>query len=76
MLMSDKQIWWEAPNAVRIPLGIALAIAWYLRMRRIYIGIKTTPQRSPQVRRIEVTIATVLWTFILIAATVLLTFHR
>jgi len=64
MLLLDKTIWWQEANSVRIPLGIALAIAWGFRLRRIYVDVKNAPKRSPRVRRIEVIVATVLWTFI------------
>ena len=62
--MVDKQIWWQAPNAVRIPLGILLAIGWTFRLRLIYFGVKNTPKRSPRMRHIEIVTVTVLWSFI------------
>ena len=67
----DKRIWWQEPNPVRIPLGITLAILWFFRLRMVYQGIKNAPKRSPKVRRIEVIVAATLWTFILLAVTVL-----
>ena len=76
MFGSDKLIWWQEPNSVRIPLGILLAIAWYSRLRTVYFGIKNTPKRPPRVRGIEVRVAIGLWTFILVAVTVLFITHR
>ena len=75
VLLLDK-IWWEEPNSVRIPLGIALVIAWGFRLRRIYVSVKNAPERSPRVRRIEIIAATVLWTFIAMSVMVLLVFAR
>jgi hypothetical protein len=75
-MLIDKQIWWEAPNAVRIPLGIVLAIAWTFRLRGIYWGIKNTPRRSPRVRRIEILAVSVLWGFIAIGVAVVLLTRR
>jgi hypothetical protein len=72
LLALDKQIWWQAPNAVRIPLAIVLAIAWTFRLRRVYFGIKNTPKRSPRVRHIEIVTVTVLWSFIALGVTFLL----
>ena len=28
----DKRIWWQEPNAVRIPVAITLAILWFRRL--------------------------------------------
>jgi hypothetical protein len=61
VLAADRQIWWQAPNAVRIPLGIVFAIAWTFRLRRVYFDIKNTPKGSPRVLRIEIVTVTVLW---------------
>jgi hypothetical protein len=66
-MLADKQIWWQAPNSVRIPLGIVLAIAWTLRLRRVYRGIKNTPKRSPRVRRIELITVVARWSFIAVS---------
>jgi hypothetical protein len=76
MLLLDKKIWWQEANSVRIPLGIALAIAWGFRLRRVYVDVKNAPKRSPRVRRIEVIVATVLWTFIAVGVAMLLIFAR
>jgi hypothetical protein len=65
MLLSDKQIWWEAPNAVRIPTGMVLALALGLRIYGVYRSSKDTPKRSPKMMRIE-----------RIVAISLLEFHR
>jgi hypothetical protein len=62
VLLIDKQIWWQEPNSVRIPLGIVLAIAWSFRLRRIYVDVKNAPERSPKVRRIEIIAVISLWT--------------
>ena len=67
----DKRIWWQEANSVRIPLAIMLVIAWFFRLRTVYQEIKSTPKRSPRVRRIEGIIAASLWTFILLAVAVL-----
>jgi hypothetical protein len=44
----DKQIWWEAPNAVRIPTGILVALVLGLRVYGVYRSSKNTPKRSPK----------------------------
>jgi hypothetical protein len=75
-MLIDKQVWWEAPNAVRIPLGIVLAIAWTFRLRGIYWGIKNTPRRSSGVRHIEILAVSVLWGFIAIGVAVVLLTRR
>jgi hypothetical protein len=72
----DKKIWWQEANSVRIPLGIVLAIAWGFKLRRIYLGVKSAPKRSPRVRHIEVIVATSLWTFIAVGVTLLLIFAK
>ena len=72
MLLIDKQIWWQEPNSVRIPLGIVLAIAWTFRLRRVYVDVKNAPKRSPKVRRIEVISVIALWSFIAVGVTLLL----
>ena|SRR5437879_770989 len=72
VLLIDKQIWWQGPNSVRIPLGIALAVAWTLRLRRIYADVKNAPKRSPKVRRIEIIVLSVLWSFIAVSVTLLI----
>lgn len=76
MLLIDKQIWWQEPNSVRIPLGIVLAIAWTLRLRRIYAEVKNAPKRSPKVRHIELIVVIALWSFIAIGVTFLLMTKR
>ena len=72
----DKKTWWQESNSVRIPLGIALAVAWGFRLRGIYLNVKNAPKRSPKVRRIEIIVATILWTFIVVSVTLLLIFER
>jgi len=74
MLPGDKQIWWEAPDAVRIPTGILVAILLGLRIYGVYRSSKNTPQRSPKVRRIERIVAISLWSFIAVGVTLLLLF--
>jgi hypothetical protein len=76
LFIFDKKIWWQEPNSVRIPLGIVLAFAWSLRLRRIYEDVKNAPKRSPRVQRIEFIVATILWCFIAVGATLLLIFAR
>jgi hypothetical protein len=48
MLLNDKQIWWEAPNAVRVPSGIVVALALGLRIYGVYRSSKDTPQAFVQ----------------------------
>jgi len=74
-MFSDKQIWWEAPNAVRIPTGILVALALGLRFYGVYRSSKNT-KRSPKVRRIERIVAISLWSFIAAGVTLLLLFKR
>jgi hypothetical protein len=69
-VLGDKQIWWQVRNAVHT--GIALAVLWCFRLRGVYTEIKNAPRRSPKVRRIEIIVATGLWTFILLAVIVFL----
>jgi hypothetical protein len=76
MLLADKQIWWEAPNSVRIPTGILLALAWGLRIYSVYRSSRNTPERSPRVRHIERIVAISLWSFIAVGVTLLLLFKH
>jgi hypothetical protein len=73
--MPDKQIWWEAPNSVRIPTAISVALVLGLRIYSVYRNSKNT-KRSPKVRRIERIIAISLWSFIGVAVALLLLFKR
>jgi len=76
MFLPGKQIWWEAPNTVRIPTGILVALLLGLRIYSVYRSSKNTPKRSPKVRRIERIVAISLWSFIAAAVTLLLLFRR
>ena len=76
MLPGDKQIWWDAPNAVRIPTGILVALALGLRAYGVYRSSKNTPKRSPKIRRMERIVAISLWSFIAVSLTLLLLFQR
>jgi hypothetical protein len=76
LLRNDKQIWWEAPNAVRIPTGIVVALLLGLRIYGVYRSSKNTPKRSPKVRRIERIVAISLWSFIAVGVTLLLIFKH
>ena len=76
MFLDEKQIWWEAPNAIRIPTGIAVALALGLRIYGVYRTSKNTPKRSPKLRRIESIVAISLWSFIAVGVTLLLFFKR
>jgi hypothetical protein len=76
MFLNDKQIWWEAPNSVRIPTGIVVALALGFRIYGVYRGVKNTPKRSPKVRRIERIVAISLWSFIAVGVTLRLVFKR
>jgi hypothetical protein len=40
MSQGDKQIWWEAANAIRIPTGILVAFALGLRIYGFYQNSK------------------------------------
>ncbi|MGH9512165.1 MAG: hypothetical protein ACRD2U_08505, partial [Terriglobales bacterium] len=70
-VFADKQIWWEAPNSIRIPTGIIVAFALGLRVYGVYRSSKNTPKRSPQVRRIERIVAISLWSFIAVWVSIL-----
>jgi hypothetical protein len=76
MFLDDKQIWWDAPNSIRIPTGIVIALALGLRIYGVYRSSKNTPQRSLKIRPIEHVAAISLWSFILVAVTLLLIFKR
>jgi hypothetical protein len=76
MLLNDKQIWWDAPNSVRIHYGIAVALILGLRIYGVYRSSKNTPERSPKVRRIERIVAISLWSFIAAGVTLLLLFRH
>jgi hypothetical protein len=76
MLLNDKQIWWDAPNAVRIPTGIVVALILGLRIYGVYRSSRNTPKRSPKVRRIERIVAISLWSFIAVGVALLLIFKR
>jgi hypothetical protein len=76
MLLNDKQIWWGAPNSVRIPTGIAVVLVLSLRIYGVYRSSRNTPKRSPKVRRIERIVAISLWSFIAVSVTLLLIFKR
>ena len=76
MFLNDQQTWWEAPNSIRIPTGIVVALVLCLRTYSVYRSSKNTPQRSLRVRRIERILAISLWSFIAVAVTLLLLFKR
>ncbi len=76
MLLADKQIWREAPNSVRIPTGILVALALGLRCYGVYRSARNTPKRSPKVQRIERIVAISLWSFIAAAVALLLISER
>jgi hypothetical protein len=76
MFLADKQIWWEAPNSVRIPTGILVVLALGLRFYAVYRSSKNTPTRSPRVRRIERIVAISLWSFVAVGVVLLLLFKR
>jgi hypothetical protein len=75
-VFNDKRIWWDAPNAVRIPTGMVAALILCLRIYGVYRSSKNTPKRSPKVRRIERIVAISLWSFIAVGVTLLLIFKR
>jgi cobalamin biosynthesis protein CobD/CbiB len=74
--LDDQKIWWDAPNSVRIPTAIVVALAVGLRVYGVYQSSKNTPRRSPKVRRIERIIGISLWIFIAVGVTLLLIFRR
>jgi hypothetical protein len=76
MFLSDKQVWWDAPNSIRIPTAIGVALVLGIRIYGVYRSSKSTPRRSPKVRRIESIIAISLWSFIAAAVTLLLIFKH
>jgi hypothetical protein len=76
MFLTDKQIWWEAPNAVRIPTAILVVLALGFRIYGVYRSSKNAPKRSLKVRRIERIIAIGLWSFIAVGIVFLLLFKR
>ena len=75
-LLLVKQIWWEAPNSVRIPTAILVFFVLGLRLYSVYRSAKNTPKRSPKVRRIENIVAVSLWSFIAMGVVLLLIFVR
>jgi hypothetical protein len=75
-MLNQKQIWWEAPNAVRIPAGILVALLLGLRIYGVYRSSKNTPKRSPKVSRIERIVAISLGSFIAVGVALLLFFQR
>jgi hypothetical protein len=76
MLLADKQIWWEAPNSVRISAGILVALALGLRIYIVYQSSRNTPKRSPRVRHLERIVAISLWSFIAVGVTLVLLFKH
>ena len=74
MFLADKQIWWEAPNAIRIPTGILIFFLLGFRTYGVYKSARSTPRRSPKVVRIERVVVIALWSFIAVAVTLLLIF--
>jgi hypothetical protein len=76
MLLPDKQIWWEAPNSVRIPTAILVALLLGLRIYGVYRSSRNTPKRSPKVRQIERIVVIGLWSFIAVGIALLLLFKR
>ena len=75
IVLADKQLWWDAPNAVRIPTGIVVALALGLRIYSVYRSSKKS-KRSRKVQRIERIVAISLWSFIGVGVILLLTFKR
>jgi hypothetical protein len=75
-MLNQKQIWWEAPNATRIPTAILVAVLLGFRLYSIYRTSKNTPKRSPEVRRFERILAIGLWSFIAVGVALLLLFTR
>jgi putative flippase GtrA len=74
LTLADDRIWWELPNAQRIPYGILVVLALGLRFYWTYRSAKAP--RSPRVRRIEKITAISLWSFIGIAVLLLVLFRR
>jgi uncharacterized membrane-anchored protein len=76
MLLIDNQTWWGAPNSIRLRTVMVVALALGIRIYILYRRSKRTRKRSPKLRRIERIVAISLWSFILIAVTLLLIFKR
>ena len=76
MVVTDKQIWWEAPNSIPIPIAIVVALLLDLRIYGVYRSSKNTPKRSPKIMRIERIVAVSLWSFIALGVTLLLVLRR
>jgi len=70
-VLLDKQPWWDAPNYVRIPTGILVALVLALRFYGVYRGVKNAPRRSPKVRRIERIVAITLWSSIAVGVAII-----
>jgi hypothetical protein len=75
VFVPDKRIWWEAPNSIRIPTAIAVALVLGLRIYGVCRTSKNT-RRSPKTQRIERIIAISLWSFIGIGVAIMLLFKR
>jgi len=75
MFAPHNQVWWDAPNSVRIPTGILLAFVLGLRIYGVYQSSKNT-KRSPTVRRIENIVAISLWSFIAVGVALLFLFRH
>jgi len=73
--LPDKTLWWDAPNSVRIPTAIVVALALGLRIYGAYRSSRNT-RRSNKVRRIERIIDIGLWSFIAVGVALMLLFKR
>jgi hypothetical protein len=76
VFLADKQIWWEAPNSVRIPTAIVVALVLGLRIYGVYRSSRNSPKPAPKVRRIERITAISLWSFIAVGVILLLLFKH
>jgi hypothetical protein len=73
--LAGKEIWWEAPNSVRIPTALVVTLALGFRIYSVYRSSRNT-RRSPKVRRIERIAAISLWSFIAVGVALMLLFKR
>jgi hypothetical protein len=73
--LADKEIWWDAPNSVRIPTALVVALALGFRIYSVYRSSRNT-RRSPKVKRIERIVAISLWSVIAVVVALMLLLKR
>jgi hypothetical protein len=75
VFLADNQIWWEAPNSLRIPTAIVVPSSWASGIDGVYRSSRNTPKPAPKVRRIERIAAISLGSFIAVRCHLLLFKH-